>query len=184
MCKPSRNYSSAELEYEYDYLRSSIPGEAEVLMRVGAQVMCVVNMEDQQLGYTLCNGSQGKVIGFSEKQMPIVKFNGISSPITMTFNTWASESIPSIGIKHMPLVLAWAMTIHKSQGTTLEIAEIDVGDRVFECGQTYVALSRVKSLEGLYLTNFNYQKVYTNKKVKTFYSTISDATIECQEEEN
>ncbi|MEC7454788.1 MAG: helicase C-terminal domain-containing protein, partial [Bacteroidota bacterium] len=123
-------------------------------------------------------------VGFSEKQMPIVKFNGISSPITMTFNTWASESIPSIGIKHMPLVLAWAMTIHKSQGTTLEIAEIDVGDRVFECGQTYVALSRVKSLEGLYLTNFNYQKVYTNKKVKTFYSTISDATIECQEEEN
>lgn len=181
LCKPSRNYSSAELEYEYDYLRSSIPGEAEVLMRVGAQVMCVVNMEDAQLGYTLCNGSQGKVIGFSDKQMPIVKFNGISTPITMTFNTWASESIPSIGIKHMPLVLAWAMTIHKSQGTTLEIAEIDVGDRVFECGQTYVALSRVKSLEGLYLTNFNYQKVYTNKKVKTFYSTISDATLESEE---
>jgi ATP-dependent DNA helicase PIF1 len=40
---------------------------------------------------------------------------------------------------------------------------------VFECGQTYVALSRVKSLEGLYLTAFNYQKVYTNKKVKEYY---------------
>jgi len=173
-----RVYSSQELEYEFDYLRSSIPGEPEVLLRVGAQVMCVANIEDTTLGYTLCNGSQGKVVGFSEKQMPIVKFNGIAHPITMGHHTWVSETIPSIGIKHVPLMLAWAMTIHKSQGTTLEIAEIDVGDGVFECGQTYVALSRVKSLDGLYLKNFNYQKVYTNKKVKSFYNDIVDATAE------
>ena len=69
-------------------------------------------------------------------------------------------------------MLAWALTIHKAQGATLELAEIDVGSDVFECGQTYVALSRVKTLEGLFLKDFNFQKVITNKKVKEFYQRI------------
>ena len=78
----------------------------------------------------------------------------------------------SIGLAQIPLILAWALTIHKSQGTTLDLAEIDVGNNVFECGQTYVALSRVKSLEGLYLSSFNYTKILTNKKVKAYYSSF------------
>ena len=167
-----KKYSTQELDYEYDYLQGSIPGENEIMLKVGAQVMCVVNIEDAGMGHSLCNGSQGKVVGFSEKNMPIVKFRGIAFPITMAYHTWASESIPHIGLRHIPLALAWAMTIHKSQGTTLDLAEIDVGDGVFECGQTYVALSRVKSLEGLYLTKFNYQRVFTNKKVKEFYKSL------------
>ena len=69
-------------------------------------------------------------------------------------------------------MLSWALTIHKSQGATLDTAEIDVGSDVFEAGQTYVALSRVKSLEGLYLKDFKFQKVITNKKVKEFYNYI------------
>jgi ATP-dependent DNA helicase PIF1 len=74
-----------------------------------------------------------------------------------------------MGVSQMPLILAWALTIHKAQGTTLELAEIDVGNDVFECGQTYVALSRVKSLSGLYLSSFNYTKILTSKKVKEYY---------------
>ena len=89
----------------------------------------------------------------------------------MDYHIWASESIPNVGVAQIPLILAWALTIHKSQGTTLDLAEIDIGNNVFECGQTYVALSRVKSLEGLYLSSFNYTKILTSKKVKAFYST-------------
>ena len=124
------------------------------------------------MGYGLCNGSQGRVIRFNERGLPVVKFNGIPVPITVSPHTWASEAIPHIGVTQVPLMLAWALTIHKAQGATLELAEIDVGSDVFECGQTYVALSRVKTLEGLFLKDFNFQKVITNKKVKEFYQRI------------
>ena len=70
-------------------------------------------------------------------------------------------------------MLAWAITIHKSQGSTLDLAEIDVGSNIFESGQTYVALSRVKELSGLYLKSFNPQKIKVNKKVKKFYQELS-----------
>jgi ATP-dependent DNA helicase PIF1 len=163
-----KTYSKDEVDYEYKYLESSIQCEHYVQLKIGAQVMCVVNMETSS-GYALCNGSQGIVIRFNEQGLPVVKFRGIPIPILVEYHNWVSETIPSIGIAQVPLILAWALTIHKAQGATLDLAEIDVGNNVFECGQTYVALSRVKSLEGLYLTAFNYQKVYTNKKVKEYY---------------
>jgi ATP-dependent DNA helicase PIF1 len=73
----------------------------------------------------------------------------------------------------VPLILAWALTIHKSQGATLDTAEIDVGSGIFECGQTYVALSRVKSLNGLYLTSFDAGRIKINKKVKEYYESLT-----------
>jgi hypothetical protein len=76
-------------------------------------------------------------------------------------------------VSQVPLILAWALTIHKSQGATLDAAEIDVGSGIFECGQTYVALSRVKSLDGLYLTSFDAKRIRINKKVKDFYDELS-----------
>ena len=83
---------------------------------------------------------------------------------------WKSEHIPGLGVSQLPLIYAWAMTIHKSQGSTLTNALIDVGDSIFECGQIYVALSRVTSLEGLYMTEFNPEKIKINKKVHDFYN--------------
>ena len=83
-----------------------------------------------------------------------------------------SERIPGIGVSQVPLILSWALTIHKSQGATLDAAEIDVGSGIFECGQTYVALSRVKSLEGLYLTSFDAKRIRINKKVKEYYESL------------
>jgi ATP-dependent exoDNAse (exonuclease V) alpha subunit len=75
------------------------------------------------------------------------------------------------------------MTIHKIQGATLSMAEIDIGRGIFECGQTYVALSRVKNMEGLYLSNFEPNKIKTNKKVKQFYQEIPEVEYEVEEEE-
>jgi hypothetical protein len=70
------------------------------------------------------------------------------------------------------LILAWALTIHKAQGSTLDIAEVDAGSGIFECGQTYVALSRVKSLEGLYLCSFDANRIKINRKVQEFYEIL------------
>ena len=86
---------------------------------------------------------------------------------------FTSENIKGIAISQIPLVHAWALTIHKSQGATLDAAEIDVGSGIFECGQTYVALSRVKSLEGLYLTSFDAKRIRINKKVKEYYDALT-----------
>ena len=91
----------------------------------------------------------------------------------MTRHMWLSEKIPGICVSQIPLILAWALTIHKSQGATMDAAEIDVGSGIFECGQTYVALSRVKSLDGLYLTSFDAKKIRINKKVKDYYESLT-----------
>jgi ATP-dependent DNA helicase PIF1 len=90
----------------------------------------------------------------------------------MEGHIWQSETIPSVAIKQIPLILAWAVTIHKSQGATLDHAEIDIGSNIFECGQTYVALSRVMSLDGLYLKSFDPSKILINKKVRDFYQGL------------
>ena len=85
---------------------------------------------------------------------------------------------PKFGVVQIPLRLAWAFTIHKSQGVTLDIAEIDIGTSIFEFGQTYVALSRIRSLSGLYLSSFNPRKIKTNPTVSTFYKTIPEIAEE------
>jgi len=57
------------------------------------------------------------------------------------------------------------------------LAEIDIGNGIFECGQSYVALSRVKNIEGLYLTSFNPSKIRINKKVFEFYKKLDEMTV-------
>jgi ATP-dependent DNA helicase PIF1 len=122
----------------------------------------------------ICNGSQGIVVDIvtrSGENIPIVKFyNGIRREITKHY--WQSEDYPCVAVGQYPLILAWALTIHKIQGATLSTAEIDIGNGIFEYGQSYVALSRVKSLEGLYLSSFNPDKVKANPIVKQFYASI------------
>jgi ATP-dependent DNA helicase PIF1 len=124
----------------------------------------------------LCNGSQGIVSRITEQGLPVVKFsnsNGSRFEYIMGYHIWPSENIPGIGVSQLPLILAWALTIHKAQGATLDIAEVDAGSGIFECGQTYVALSRVKSLEGLYLTSFDASRIKINRRVQEFYDSLS-----------
>jgi ATP-dependent DNA helicase PIF1 len=132
--------------------------------------MCIVNIELPN-GSMICNGSQGIITNISENNIPTVKYNN-GVELLMNAHVWPSENIPGIGISQLPLILAWALTIHKSQGATMDCAEIDVGSSIFECGQTYVALSRIKSLEGLYLTSFEPNKIRINKKVRDFYENL------------
>jgi ATP-dependent DNA helicase PIF1 len=163
-------YSKEQIQTELLYLQSNLRCDEIVKLKIGSQVMCIVNIQLDN-GDILCNGAQGIVIDFSVQGLPIVKYkNGYQ--MTMTYHIWPSELIPGIGVSQIPLILAWALTIHKAQGSTLEIAEIDAGSGIFECGQTYVALSRVKSLEGLYLKSFDAKRIRINRKVQEFYELL------------
>jgi ATP-dependent DNA helicase PIF1 len=164
-------FTSAQIKTELTYLQGNVRCDEIVKLKLGAQVMCVVNIELEN-GDILCNGAQGIVVDISPLGLPIVKYrNGYQ--MVMEYHVWPSELIPGIGLSQLPLILAWALTIHKSQGSTLEIAEVDAGTGIFECGQTYVALSRVKSLEGLYLTSFDASRVKINVKVQKFYELLT-----------
>ena len=168
------NYSPEQLKTELEYLKGNLRCDENIRLKIGSQVMCIVNIELTN-GEMLCNGSQGIVVRFStmDKRQPVVKFtNGFE--MTMNYHIWPSENIPGVGVSQLPLILAWALTIHKAQGATLDVAEIDAGSGIFECGQTYVALSRVKSLEGLYLTSFDAKKIRIHKKVQEFYQLLKE----------
>lgn len=166
------DFNDKEIQMELDFLGNNLICDKEMKLKLGAQVMCIVNIQSET-EIEVCNGSQGVITAFCEfSGCPRVKFNNGIDRI-MTNNVWVSDKIPGIGVSQVPLILAWALTIHKSQGATMDAAEIDVGSGIFECGQTYVALSRVKSLDGLYLTSFDAQKIKINKKVKDFYETLS-----------
>jgi len=163
-----------EKEYEIENLLNTSTCLKIFRFKKGASVMCTVNLDmDNQI----CNGAQGIIIdileGGEEGKYPIimVKFsNGIVKGIGPYF--WQSEEYPTIAVGNYPLMLAWALTIHKIQGATLNLAEIDIGSSIFEYGQTYVALSRIQSLEGLYLSAFQPQKIRANPVVVNFYDRI------------
>jgi ATP-dependent DNA helicase PIF1 len=175
-------YTREDIQTDLDYLTANLICDKNIKLKVGSQVMCIINiqMPNEEM---ICNGSQGIITKFCPAtNLPIVKYNnGIE--MVMSRHIWSSENIPGIGVSQVPLILAWALTIHKSQGATLDTAEIDVGSGIFECGQTYVALSRVKSLHGLYLTSFDAGRIKINKKVKEYYELLTLFQNQTQEKE-
>ena len=167
------HFNDKDIQMELDYLNGNLLCDKLVRLKKGAQVMCIINMRSESGDVMVCNGSQGIVVDFcSITGCPRVKFNN-GVEMIMFRHVWESEKIPGIGISQIPLILAWALTIHKSQGASMDAAEIDAGSGIFECGQTYVALSRVRSLNGLYLTSFDAKRIRINKKVKEFYDSLT-----------
>ena len=167
--------SPERIQMELAALKNSILCDDIVHLKVGSQVMCVVNMEEAATTALtpICNGSQGVIIRMSETvpELPIVRFNN-GLEMMIQYHTWVSDNIPGIGVSQIPLILSWAITIHKSQGATLERCIIDIGDGVFEAGQSYVALSRIKSLEGVSISSYDVSKILVNKRVKRYYESI------------
>lgn len=166
--KPNKsNFSEKQIDMEIDYLvRNSLFDEILELKK-NTQVMCIRNLD---LDNGICNGSLGVIVDFVNNN-PIVKFsNGVKMQIPKI--SWESEKIDGLYVEQIPLIMGWGLTIHKIQGATLDMAEIDIGNDIFTNGQSYVALSRVKSLEGLYLSYMNKDKIKCNKKVKSFYNKL------------
>lgn len=140
---------------------------------VGAQVMLLVNL-DQEHG--LVNGSRGIVTGYSPSGLPLVRFvGGKSSVLINTYSWWLDEGV---GRSQIPLKIAYAISIHKGQGASLDSALVDIGSNTFTYGQAYVALSRCRSLEGLYIWRFDPKMVICHPKVKQFYATLTDPVVQ------
>lgn len=138
-----------------------------LLLKKGAHVMCTRNID---LDHQICNGTQGVVVDIINERPVVLFSNGYTKLMDHCY--FHSDSYPTIAIAQYPLVLAWAVTIHKIQGCTLSQAQIDIGTSIFEFGQTYVALSRVKTMEGLYLLNFHPERIKSNPKVVEFYDSL------------
>jgi ATP-dependent DNA helicase PIF1 len=161
------------VQFAITKLDRDAPYVESVELRVGAQVMLISNL-DMTMG--LVNGSRGIITAFEDiRGYPIVKFrNGIRRTIEPV--TWWSFEVPHIGRDQMPLKIAYAITIHKSQGASIDAALVDIGKSTFEYGQAYTALSRVRSLEGLHLHAFDVRRIKTHPRVRKFYRDLLSAT--------
>jgi ATP-dependent DNA helicase PIF1 len=133
-------------------LQRSVLAPAVLRLKQGALVMAVKNASDRKYA----NGSIGTVIEFEQgTEYPVVQFKN-GNTVTMAPDTWELRDGDKkrASITQIPLRLAWAITVHKSQGMTLDAAQIDLR-KAFVEGMGYVALSRVKNLENLYLLGIN-----------------------------
>jgi ATP-dependent DNA helicase PIF1 len=158
--------SPQEVELEIKIVKNNITAPDELKLKRGCPVMCLVNVN---LEIGICNGSLGVVEGFVDGLgHPIVKFrNGVR--LIIEPHSWQNAEYPTICIQQYPLCLSFANTIHKLQGATLDMAIMDLGSSIFTEGQIYVALSRIRTLEGLYLNAFRPDKIRVNSKVVEFY---------------
>jgi ATP-dependent DNA helicase PIF1 len=139
----------------------------------GLQVILVVNLDIEN---GLVNGSKGVVVDFSDEGFPLVEFlNGTIRTIS-TYKWDIDDYGLLVKVNAIPLVLGYACTIHKSQGMSIDLAIIDAGRNIFSgnagYGQMYVALSRVRSLNGLSLIGYDPTKIRCHPKVKEFYKKI------------
>lgn len=167
---PTFKEKSEAFQMAVSILDADAPYQVELELRVGAQVMLTTNM-DFDLG--LVNGSRGVITELcAVTKLPIVEFvNGIKR--TISWHEWAIDGYPFATRSQIPLRLSYAITIHKSQGSTLDCALIDVGLGIFEYGQAYVAMSRVTSLEALFIHEFDPRAFRVHPKVRAFYKAFA-----------
>jgi ATP-dependent DNA helicase PIF1 len=103
----------------------------------------------------------------------MIKFlNGMEMPFSRHETAVEEDGKVKYKIHQYPFILAYALSIHKVQGSTLDYAVIDIGYSVFEASMSYVALSRVRSLEGLFIQAFHPSKIFCNKEAIEFYDSI------------
>jgi ATP-dependent DNA helicase PIF1 len=152
------------------FLNKLCIAKQELNLKINSQVILLKNLDVQK---KLVNGSRGCVIGFTEMRLPKVRFLD-GSEIVIKYDTWSFQGGLSSMIhsrKQIPLDLAWAISIHKSQGMTLDSVEISLS-RVFENGQAYVALSRAKSLQNVRILDFDINSIKADPIVLKYYSNL------------
>ncbi|MCM1452850.1 MAG: AAA family ATPase [Clostridium sp.] len=169
---------------EGDFPESSLPTEKELTLKEGAQVVFVKNDPERRW----VNGTIGRVAGFGEEDIIVELEDGKKHAVKI--DTWDNVKYEYDEQKHKvtekvlgsymqyPLKLAWALTIHKSQGLTFDRVIVDVGQGAFSGGQTYVALSRCRSLQGIRLrSTINPRDVFVNPKVVAFSRTFNNNAL-------
>lgn len=151
--------------YSAKQLDSQVPAPGKLILKIGAQVMLLKNVN---ISDGLVNGARGVVVKYCDGY-PVVKFKSgreyLARPEKWTIKTPGGAVIFR---KQVPLKLAWAFSIHKSQGLTLDCVEMSLS-KVFEAGQAYVALSRAQSLNSVRVVDFDAKQVWANMEVLKFY---------------
>ena len=135
-------------------------------LKIGSQVMLTVNKNVEE---GLVNGSRGVIIKLDSDMIAVKLMKG-NIEIFERHEFIYEEDGKVIGKRlQFPFILSYCLTIHKIQGSTIDCAIMDIGNSIFENSMSYVALSRVKSLSGLYLKAYSPYKIQVNKKVEDFY---------------
>jgi ATP-dependent exoDNAse (exonuclease V) alpha subunit len=166
--------------YEIEYPRSKNKDKAQrwvksldvpdsVSFCVGDQVVVTANI-DQESG--IVNGTRGVVIDVKSRSVIIKKINGVSLEIKYFKSTNAEDS--NLSVMYIPLKLAYALSIHKSQGMTLDAIEIDIGSKIFAAGQAYTALSRAQSLSSVKIKSISKKSFIIHPDVLQFYEKIEE----------
>lgn len=154
-----------------EQLVKSVLAPETLELKVGAEVMFVAN----NFGAGFVNGTRGRVVDFADN-MPVVALSS-GREIKVERHSWKLEEDgrARAEVAQLPLRLAWAITIHKSQGMSLDAAEIDLS-RSFTPGMGYVALSRVRSMDGVYLTGINQMALAMHPAIFEFDATLGEAS--------
>ena len=162
---------------KYDFLIKNCLAQVNLTLKTGAQVMMLKNTYQSQ---GISNGSIGVIRGFSAKKgYPIVEFKN-GQIITVAYEEWSLDEYDELKKEfkmraktaQIPLNLAWAITVHKSQGMTLDAIYCDLTNS-FAKGQIYVALSRVKTLEGLFIKGLDLSKLQVDERILEFYDNLT-----------
>jgi ATP-dependent exoDNAse (exonuclease V) alpha subunit len=182
--KAKKKVFHAEVDGEYILIEKIFKTSLvlkELSLKVGATVIFIKNNIEK--GYV--NGTTGVIVSFGEKGFPVVQTSSgmliIASSENWSISDHSGATLAKVS--QIPLRLAWALTIHKSQGMTLDSAEIDLS-KTFEVGQGYVALSRVKSIEGLKLLGFNKKALEVNQLILKIDNRIKEASKRAEAEIN
>jgi ATP-dependent DNA helicase PIF1 len=144
--------------------------ENNLFLKVGAQVMLTTNI-DVESG--LVNGSRGVVLSYDSGLLKVRFLNGMEIDFSRQIYVVEEDGKVMYKIEQFPFILAYALSIHKVQGCTLDYAIIDIGHSVFEENMSYVALSRVRNLQGLFLLNFQPYKIMPSKEALEFYDSLN-----------
>lgn len=155
-----------------EQLAKSVLAPEILELKIGAEVMFVANNFSE--GFV--NGSRGRVVDFRDNT-PLVKLQRNGRVISVQPHSWAlaEDGKERARVTQLPLRLAWAITIHKSQGMSLDSAEIDLS-RAFTPGMGYVALSRVRSLNGVYLKGINNTALAMHPEIFGFDEGLKNAS--------
>lgn len=145
-------------------------GIIELELKKGARVMLIKNIDVEN---GLVNGTLGTIVSFEkDNNYPTVLFDNFNKEKLIEPQSVSLELDECIAtVKQIPLMLAYAITHHKSQSLTLDSAVLDLGN-CFTEGQVYVALSRLRSLDGLYLKSFDENKIKINEKMNKYMNNF------------
>lgn len=148
--------------------------EPTVNLKPGAQVMLRTNLDVES---KLVNGSRGVVTQIEPVGVEVLWFSGNKTWVSL--HTWEMEDDEGKSLcTQIPLILAWSITLNKSQGSTLDEVAVSLKD-IFAGGQAYVGLSRVRTEGGLYITDLtNSRKVWASKEVIDFLNKIESGSVD------